>query len=120
VTSIGTGDHASASGDLGIVLPRGESMLQNAEELVTTSRLTHSEPLTPRKNSGIAQSSLDVWTLTVLSLSKEAGVGSSTSRWCFSTRPSIRCSTSLRSYSGCVPSLQVPSPPPLMGGVSFA
>lgn len=50
-------------------------MLQNAEELVTTSRLTHSQPLTPQNNSGITQRSLDVWTLTVVGLSKEVGVG---------------------------------------------
>ncbi len=72
MTSIGAGDHASASGDLGIVLARGESMLKNVEEVVTTSRLTLSEPLTPQNDSGIRQRSLNIWTLTVESLSKGA------------------------------------------------
>ena len=47
-------------------------MLQNAEELVTMSRLTYGESLTPQNNSGIRQRSLNIWTLTVESLSKGA------------------------------------------------
>jgi len=44
VASIGSGDHASASGHPSILLVQSQDMLQKAEEVVTMSRLTR-EPL---------------------------------------------------------------------------